>query len=287
MTPTQLPKIPLPELPLSMEVEYKAKSSYPVVPSKSQEGTIGENILPPIYSAEQNDTWQKLFSKHQGLLKQNNYVCDEYLSGMDLLKFTSQNVPLLAEISKKLKSASDWEIALVAGLVPPQKFFALLANKIFPCTDFIRHQDEIDYTPAPDTFHDQVGHLPMITHKRFADFFHLFGVAGCSVKNEEQLMWFNRIYWFTVEFGLINPTAHLKNKRDNSKAQIYGAGIASSCGEIIYSLSDNVVKNPFNLDIICQTEFDIYHMQDNLFEIESFDELEDKFKAWAIKNSFL
>ena len=85
-------------------------------------------------------------------------------------------------------------------------FFKLLANKLFPCTDFIRHQDELDYTPAPDTFHDQVGHLPMITNQKFADFFHLFGLAGTKVRTAEELEWFNRTHWFTVEFGLINST---------------------------------------------------------------------------------
>ena len=100
-------------------------------------------------------------------------------------------------------------------------------------------------------------------------------------------MWFNRIYWFTTEFGLINPTAHSKDKRDKSLTKIYGAGIASSCGEILYCLSDQVKKMPFDLDVIANTEFDIHHMQDLLFEIESFDELEQKFKAWAKKHSFL
>lgn len=285
--PLAFPKIPLPQLPLSIEVQYKAKSSYPIIPSKSKEGTIGKDILPPTYSQEQNQTWQKLFAKHNNLVRENSYLCKEYIAGLDFLQFSSQSVPALAEVSEKLKKITGWQIIRVEGLVPAEKFFALLANKLFPCTDFIRHQDELDYTPAPDTFHDQVGHLPMITNDRFAEFFHLFGLAGCSVKTEEQLMWFNRIYWFTTEFGLINPTAHHKDKHDNSKGQIYGAGIASSCGEILYSLSEQVKKAPYDLTAISQKDFDIHHMQEFLFEIESFDELEQKFKAWAIHNSFL
>lgn len=280
-------QIPLPQPPLSVEVVYKAKSSYPVVPSSSPEGAIGAAILPPTYSKDQNETWSKLYTKHGNLLKQGKYLCREYLDGLLQMNFPKDNVPQLSKMSENLENISGWKIVRVQGLVPPQKFFALLANKVFPCTDFIRHQDEIDYTPAPDTFHDQVGHLPMITHKRFAEFFHLFGLAGCNTRTEEEEMWFNRIYWFTTEFGLINPTSQMGDKRDPSQTQIYGAGIASSCGEILFSLSDKVKKHPFDLEVICNTEFDIHHMQDQLFEIESFDELESKFESWAKKHSFL
>lgn len=287
MLKQQTPFVPMPSLPLSIDVEYKAKSSYPVIKSASPEGAIGKGILPPTYSQEQNETWKILFQKHQNLIQSNSYLCTEYLAGLNLLQFSTTQVPFLAEVSERLKKISGWEIIRVEGLVPPQKFFALLANKLFPCTDFIRHRDEIDYTPAPDTFHDQVGHLPMITHPRFAEFFHLFGLAGCAVKTEEELAWFNRIYWFTTEFGLINSTAHEKEKRKVESAKIYGAGIASSCGEIVYSLSDKVKKLPFNLDVICNTDFDIHHMQDLVFEIESFDELEQQFKVWAQKKSFI
>lgn len=279
--------IPLPELPLSVEVEYKAKSSYPIAPSKSPEGTIGKNILPPTYSSEQNETWQKLFSKHNNLVRSHPYLCKEYLNGLDILNFPKDKVPALADLSERLQKVTGWQIIRVEGLVPADKFFMLLANKLFPCTDFIRHKDEIDYTPAPDLFHDQVGHLPMITNEIFANYFHLFGCVASSVKTEEHTLWMQRIYWFTTEFGLINPTAHMKEKRENSKTQIYGSGIASSCGEIEYSLSDKTKKLPFDLDVISKTEFDIHHMQDLLFEIESFEELEEKFKAWAVKHSFL
>lgn len=279
--------VPLPSLPLSIEVEYKAKSSYPVVPSTSQEGTIGKDIQPPQYSSMQHTTWETMFRKHADLVAQNKYLCSEYTRGLGLLHFAQNRVPHLAQSSETLHACSEWQLMRVEGLVPPEKFFALLANKMFPCTDFIRHYDELDYTPAPDTFHDQVGHLPMLTDLRFANFFHLFGLAGSRAKTSEEVMWFNRIYWFTVEFGLINPTAHAGRKHDASQARIYGSGIASSCGEILVSLSDKVTKLPFNLNVVCATEFDIHHMQEKLFEIESFDELESKFKDWAIQKGFL
>jgi phenylalanine-4-hydroxylase len=279
--------IPLPSPPLSMDVEYKAKSSYPVIPSASAEGTVGSCILPPVYSTEQNQTWKILFEKHQNLIKSNSYLCKEYLEGLDLLKFNTNEVSKLAEVSNNLKKISGWQIIRVEGLVPPQKFFAMLANKVFPCTDFIRHYDEIDYTPAPDTFHDQVGHLPMLTHNRFSEFFYLFGIAGCSTKSEADVELFNRIYWFTTEFGLIKSCNQGSSNAGEQKSQIYGAGIASSCGEIVFSFSDKVKKIPFNLDLICNTNFNIHHMQDTLFEISSFDELESEFKNWAKQKKFL
>ena len=275
----------IPEGALSIDVEYKAKSSYPVIPSPSLEGTIGSKIIAPTYSQEQQETWNKIYSKQRILVQ--NHLCKEYINGVQHLKFSVDKIPALSASSEALKKCTGWQVIRAAGLVSPVNFFALLANKVFPCTDFIRHIDEIDYTPAPDTFHDQIGHLPMITNTRFAEFFHLFGIAGSSAKNEEELMWFNRIYWFTVEFGLINETAHKGNNRDPNLTRIYGAGIASSCGEILYSLSDKVTKHPFSIQKIIDTSFDIHHMQDQLFEISSFEELESEFRNWAIKKKFI
>ena len=278
-------QVPMPTGPFSIEVEYKAKSSYPKVPSLSPEGTIGKNILSPVYSDEQHKTWQLLYKKHSDLMHSSaHYLCDEYKEGLAILNFPKDKIPCLSETSEKLRKKTGWQLMRVEGLVPPEKFFPLLAHKIFPCTDFIRHQDELDYTPAPDLFHDQVGHLPMIAHHHFAEYFHLFGLAGCAAQTEEQAMWFNRIYWFTTEFGLLRLP---ENEKKLHHPQIYGAGIASSCGEILYSMSNEVKKLPFDIDVICKTTFDIFHMQNLLFEIESFRQLEESFKEWAIKNSFL
>jgi len=276
----------LPSGSLSVEVEYKAKSSYPLVKSSSPEGTIGPKINPPIYSPEQNTTWEMLMEKHGELIQSGQYLCSEYKSGLKKIDFSRKKVSELKSASEAIKTSTGWEIIRVEGLVSPENFFKLLSNKVFPCTDFIRHRDEIDYTPAPDTFHDQIGHLPMITDKRFADFFHLFGLAGTRAKSEEEIEWFNRIYWFTVEFGLLNPTV-ATDHYDPKQSVIYGAGIASSCGEMIHSLSSKVKKLPFDLEIVINTDFNIHHMQNTLFEISSFDALEHAFRTWAIKHGFL
>ncbi len=271
---------------LSIEVEYKAKLSKPLKASPSPEGTIGAEIISPIYTTEQHETWTELLKKQAKLIETQKFLCPEYCEGLEKLSFDKTKVSELAAINKNLKEITGWQVIRAEGLVSPENFFKLLAQKIFPCTDFIRHKDEMDYTPAPDTFHDQIGHLPMITHKRFADFFELFGKAGTKVRNKEELEWFNRIYWFTVEFGLLNPTAGSKNY-DSNQSVIYGAGIASSCGESVYCLSDQVTKKPFDLDVVTSTDFNIHHMQTLLFEITSFDDLEHSFRTWATQHGFL
>jgi phenylalanine-4-hydroxylase len=274
--------VTMPTGPLSVEVVFKARPSDPVHPSPSPEGAMGTTILPPIYAAEQHNTWRELFERQSQVLL--GRVCDEYLEGRRCMAFPSDRVPHLAYASEMLERRTGWRVVRVAGYVPEDVFFKILANRAFPCTDFIRHPDEFEYTPAPDMFHDLMGHLPMITNPRFAKFFHQYGMAGMRAKTPEQIQMLGRIYWFTVEFGLINPTAHDGAGRDPARCQIYGAGISSSVGEIVHSLSETVTKKPFDIDLIAATEFDIHKMQPTLFEISGFDELESEFARWSKEN---
>lgn len=271
--------IAMPTGPLSVDVVFKARPSLPLAASPSAEGTMGTAIRPPIYAAEQHTTWATLFAQQTAILP--GRVCDEYLEGRRCMDFPANRVPHLAYASERLERRTGWRVVRVGGYVPEEIFFKILANRAFPCTDFIRHPDELAYTPAPDMFHDLMGHLPMITNPRFAAFFQEYGLAGLRARTPEQIAMLGRIYWFTVEFGLINPTAHLGSGRDPKQTRIYGAGISSSVGEIIHSLSDAVVKEPFNIDTVAATPFDIHEMQPRLFEISSFDELEKEFKRWA------
>lgn len=271
--------VTMPSGPLSVDVVFKARPSEPLRPSPSPEGTLGTSIRPPIYAPEQHSTWTTLFKQQTAMLP--GRVCQEYLDGRACMDFPSGRVPHLAYASERLERRTGWRVVRVNGYVPEDVFFKILGNKAFPCTDFIRHPDELAYTPAPDMFHDLMGHLPMITNPRFAGFFHEYGLAGLRAKNEDHVAMLGRIYWFTVEFGLINPTAHWGDRRDPSQSRIYGAGISSSVGEILHSLSDKVVKEPFNIDKIASTTFDIHEMQPRLFEISSFDELEREFRRWS------
>lgn len=277
--------IEMPKGRLSIEVEFKAKPSPPVKPSPSPEGTIGADIVPPEYSDEQHATWQALYDRQSALIE--GRACDEYIEGRRTLNLTRERVPHLRDASAALQRATAWEVVRVAGFVRPDLFLKVLANKKFPCTDFVRHKDELEYTPAPDMFHDLMGHLPMITNPRFASFFHAYGIAGTHTQTQEESDWLARIYWFTVEFGLINPTAHDGANRRDDACRTYGAGLASSVGEIVYCLTDEVKKVPFNIETIANTTYDIHHMQDRLFEISSFDELETEFKRWASEKGLL
>lgn len=270
---------------LSVEVEFKALPSPPISPSPSPEGTIGKDIIPPVYAQVQHDTWKTLFARQSQLLE--GRVCEEYIAGRNVLNYESDRVPSLADLSEKMRSCTGWQSVRVNGYVPEPVFFSLLNDKLFPCTDFIRHPTELEYTPAPDMFHDLIGHLPMLTNPRFASFFHLFGQAGMNAHNEDEVKWLGAIYWYTVEFGLLNPTAHHGPNHDPKQAKIYGAGISSSVGEIEYSLSDAVKKVPFDIDVVAQTPVEIHHMQEQLFEIESFDELEREFRRWATEKNLL
>lgn len=279
----QVPKIP--EGPLSAEVEFKARPSLPVRESPSPEGTIGTAIVPPLYATEQHSTWAAMFEKQEAILQ--GRVCAEYIEARQSLQLPALRVPHLAEVSARLEPQSGWRVIRVGGYVPEPVFFKLLANRCFPCTDFVRHPDELEYTPAPDMFHDIMGHLPLFLNPRFASFFYQWGQAGLRASTPQDIAMLGRIYWFTVEFGLINPTAHAGAKRAPSACRIYGAGIVSSVGEILHSLSPKVEKRPFHIDEIAEREFDIHHMQDTLYEISSFAELEREFVRWATQRGLL
>lgn len=268
----------MPSGKLAVDVEYKAKPSVPLRPSPSEEGTIGTDILPPIYAHEQHSTWARLYRKQDALLQ--GRVCKEYLEGRQKLSLPAEHVPHLAYASMMLERQTGWKICRVNGFVPAATFFQILANRCFPCTDFVRHPDELEYTPAPDMFHDLMGHLPMITNPRFAQFFHDYGLAGSRAQSQSIVDELGRIYWFTVEFGLINPTAHDGPQRNPQLSRVYGAGISSSFGEIVHSL-EKAEKIPFNITEIAAREFDIHEMQPSVYEISSFDELESEFHGWA------
>jgi phenylalanine-4-hydroxylase len=279
------PVPPIPQTRLSIDVEFKALPSPPVQPSPSPEGTIGEKIIAPVYHEEQHETWRLLCERQSKLITQK--ACPEYLAGKELLNVSTNRIPNLADLSRSLMKTTGWQVIRVDGFVDPVLFFTLLANRCFPCTDFIRHTKELDYTPAPDMFHDIMGHLPLITNPRYASFFHSFGVAGANTQTDEERLWFARVYWFTVEFGLINAQIHNPAKFQKNETQLYGAGTLSSLAEIEHALKDNVEKIPFDMELMTQTDYDIHHLQDRVFVISCFEELEEKFYKWAISKNLL
>jgi phenylalanine-4-hydroxylase len=226
----------------------------------------------PAYTDTEHATWTTLLANQRQVLP--GRACGAFLDGLDRIGFPDNRIPALADISDRIEQCTGWRLVRVDGIVPDEQFFSLLANRLFPSTDFIRKPDEIGYTPAPDMFHDLLGHAPLLTNARFCSFFQRFGEAGCRAfeLSHPARLWLPRIYWYTVEFGLI---------RDESGLRIYGAGILSSPNEVGHCLSGQPARIPFDIDIIASTSYDIWHMQQQLFVIDSFDQLEDAFYRWS------
>ena len=228
----------------------------------------------PNYSEEEHGTWELLVENQSKVLP--GRACKEFLAGLDKIRFPQQRIPKLADISDTIQKQTGWILTRVDGLVPDREFFTLLSEKIFPSTDFIRQRSELGYTPAPDMFHDLLGHVPLLVDPRFTAFFEKFGKAGVKAfdLNHPGMKMLPRIYWYTVEFGLIENANGLR---------IYGSGILSSPEEVLFSLSDKPKKLKFNIDTIAAKPYDIWHMQEELFVIESFDQLESEFDAWTAR----
>ena len=229
----------------------------------------GDDIVYPDYPDEDHETWKILYQRQRELLK--GRACREYLDGLEMMDFPEDRIPYLGDVGRVLTRATNWQVARVPGLLFEGDFFSRLARRVFPSTDYIRPRHEIDYTPAPDLFHDIFGHTPMITNSAFANFYQKIGKASLKAEgaNRRRL---ERIYWFTVEFGLINTPEGLR---------IYGNGIISSFAETQHSLTDKVEKRTFDLEEMAEQEYDVWRMQPLLFVIDSFSQLEQGFYQWA------
>ncbi|MGE3260610.1 MAG: phenylalanine 4-monooxygenase [Bacteriovoracia bacterium] len=226
----------------------------------------------PNYTAEEHGTWALLIENQQKVLPSR--ACNEFMEGLAQIPFPHDHIPSLAFVSDAIEKHTGWKLMRVDGLVPDKEFFQLLSEKIFPSTDFIRTRQELGYTPAPDMFHDLLGHVPLLINPRFTAFFEKFGKAGVKAfqLGHPGTKMLPRIYWYTVEFGLIENPEGLR---------IYGSGIVSSPDEVLYSLSGQPKKIPFDIEVIAQKPYDIWHMQEELFVIDSFDQLESDFDRWA------
>lgn len=234
---------------------------------------VGDEVAYPRYTAEEQSVWRDLFARQVELLP--GRAADEFLDGLAQLDLDRERIPALADVSRKLEAATGWRVARTPGLLDAHDFFSHLARRIFPCTDYVRSREEMDYTPAPDCFHDIFGHTPMIMHPRFADFYQRIGEAALKCRDPRIEEGLTRIYWFTVEFGLVKNRGGLR---------IYGNGIISSYGEVLHSLTDKVKRLPFEPEKVAATPYDIWHFQDLLFVIDSFDHLAESFDEWVRRN---
>lgn len=219
---------------------------------------------PANYTAADHAMWHKLCERQKPLLV--NRACDEYMDGVDRMGiFTSSEIPDWRRISDMLKKRTNWELVVVPGLVPGPIFLGHLANRKFPITWWIRPPEKIDYLQEPDIFHDLFGHVPMLAHPVFADYIQQFGLGGVKADKLGSFDYLSRLYWFTVEFGLINTPKGLR---------IYGSGIVSSKTESVYCL-ESPVPNRVGFDVMrmMRSDYYIHDVQKTYFVIDSFEQL--------------
>ena len=215
------------------------------------------------YTAEEHATWDTLFARQVRLLP--GRASEAYLRGLDVLKLSRPGIPDFAELSERLMKLTGWQVVAVPGLVPDDVFFDHMANRRFVAGNFIRRPDQLDYIQEPDVFHDVFGHVPMLADPVFADYLEAYGRGGQRALGLDALKYLGRLYWYTVEFGLIAEPEGLR---------IYGSGIVSSHAESRFAL-DDPSPNRIMLDLarVMRTEYRIDDFQQNYFVIPSFDEL--------------
>lgn len=195
-----------------------------------------------------------------------DYACHEYLTSLGALD-VSDGIPRFDEVSKTLRKATGWELVAVPGLIPDLAFFEHLANRRFPVTRWLRMPEEFDYIVEPDVFHDFFGHVPLLFNPTYADYVQAYGRGGLKAARLDSLKFLARLYWYTVEFGLMATPSGLR---------VYGAGILSSGGEIVHSVtSPEPQRVRFSLERLLRTDYNIDRYQETYFVIESFRQLID------------
>ncbi len=215
------------------------------------------------YGAEDHRTWATLFDQQADLLP--GRACDAFVAGMRGLGMAAGGIPKFDDINAHLDAATGWRIEAVAGLVPDDVFFAMLAGRRFPVTWWIRKPEQIDYIQEPDVFHDLFGHVPMLMNPVFGDYMAAYGRGGMKALRLGALAKLARLYWYTVEFGLV---------READTLRIYGSGIVSSRGEVRYCLeSESPNRIGFDLMRIMRTRYRIDTFQKTYFVIDDFDQL--------------
>jgi phenylalanine-4-hydroxylase len=230
-------------------------------PEGAPDWTIPQNWS--AYTAEDHATWDTLFARQSKLLP--GRASNAWLRGLDVLKLSKPGIPDFEELSERLTKLTGWSVVAVPGLVPDDVFFDHMANRRFVAGNFIRRPHQLDYLQEPDVFHDVFGHVPMLADPVFADYLAAYGRGGQRALGLDALKYLGRLYWYTVEFGLIAEPEGLR---------IYGSGIVSSFAETRFAL-DDPSPNRIALDLarVMRTEYRIDDFQQNYFVIPSFDEL--------------
>jgi phenylalanine-4-hydroxylase len=215
------------------------------------------------FTEEDHGTWDILYKRQTELLP--GRASRVFLKGLETLQLSRGGIPDFRDLNQRLTAATGWQVVAVPGLVPDDVFFDHLANRRFVAGNFIRRRDQLDYLQEPDIFHDVFGHVPMLADPTFADYMAAYGRGGLRALEHGALKNLARLYWYTVEFGLVEEEGSLR---------IYGSGIVSSAGESAFALEDpSPHRIGFDLERVMRTEYRIDDYQQNYFVIPSFDEL--------------
>lgn len=214
------------------------------------------------YTAEQHAVWAELVRLRWAQIEQ--WACREYLDSYSIIGLKEDRCPHLREIADRLEPRSGWRTQAVTGFMPHEAFFEMLAARRFPTTTWLRDRTSLDYTPEPDMFHDVFGHVPMHAHQVFGDFVQYYAAVCERVGDHNILERLGRLYWFTVEFGLI---------RQDGKVKFYGSGVVSSHSEGNSVIEGKCRVRNFDLEEVLNTPVKVDELQKVLFAIENFDQV--------------
>jgi len=215
------------------------------------------------YSSTEHAMWDHLFRRQANML--SGRAVSEFMDGLNILRLDRAGIPNFDALSERLMKATGWQVVAVPGLVPDRLFFEHLANRRFVAGRFIRTPDQVDYLKEPDIFHDVFGHVPLLANPVFADYMQAYGEGGLRADALGSIDYLARLYWYTVEFGLV---------RQDDALKLYGAGIVSSYGESVFALDDpSPNRLGFNLKRVMRTRYRIDDYQQTYFVIDSFEDL--------------
>ena len=214
------------------------------------------------YTEENHDVWRILYARRMRQLVTT--ASRVFLRGASTIGLSPDQVPDLAEVNARLAPLTGWKAVPVTGFLPAREFFECLSRRHFPTTVTVRPRSGLDYVPEPDIFHDVFGHVPLHADPVFANVLQQLGRIGSAALSEAEVQGITRLFWFTVEFGLV---------REEGEVRIYGSGLISSHGDAANALSPNCDRRPFDLDRVLSQSFEIDHLQPVLFVLDSFDQL--------------
>lgn len=214
------------------------------------------------YSPEQHSVWSALVGRRMAQLEE--FACEEYLEGFRYVGIVRDAIPDLVQVNARLRSKTGWNATPVSGFLPPKAFFEMLAAREFPTTTWLRQRASSGYTPEPDIFHDVFGHVPLHAHPVFADFLERYGRICANLDDVNALERMGRLFWFTVEFGVIRQGGGIK---------LYGSGLISSDAESTYVIRGGPEVRAFNVAQVLDQTFSTSEMQRVLYAVESFEQI--------------